>query len=405
MSPAALPSTMSTPRAPLLALAVALVAVLLAGPVAATAGDDGVVGTVTLTATASTPTLNDTDAVDSADTLTATNETVENTTEDVVGTTNDTVEDTTDLVDETVDTTTSSLDDSAEMLAGDILLDSSLSVEAELTAAAETGGTTASTETPAPESPTATPAVESATSAGEAGGLPIDGPAEPLLGGAMLGGVVALTGLAGRGLLLNGNAIRGPVRTASASTRNAVAGWRDRLGPLFGLLGYQRYDDSSPLDHDGRRRLAEAVRADPGVHLSAVSDRVALPLSTARYHLRILEHEGLVRGVKLRGKRRYFPPDVEAETLVASLADEATANVLRSLVDAGPASVSELAERLDRDPSTVSHHLDRLADEGLVERERAGRSVVSSATPEVEAAVDRLRSDEPVATARPAAMD
>jgi predicted transcriptional regulator len=87
-----------------------------------------------------------------------------------------------------------------------------------------------------------------------------------------------------------------------------------------------------------RGRIADRVRADPGVHLSAVSDRVELPLSTARYHLRILEHEGLVRGVKLRGKRRYFPPDVEAEALVASLADEATATVLRSLVDAGPAT-------------------------------------------------------------------
>lgn len=400
---------MSTPRAPLLALAVALGAVVLAGSGAAAAGDDGVAGTAPLTATESTPTVNATDTVDPSATLTATtiveNETVENTTEEVVGTTNDTVDDSTDLVDDTPDTTTSSLDGSTELLAGDLLLDSSLSVEAALSADAETGEVSPSKATPAPESPTTTPSVQSGSGAGGPGGLPIDGPAEPLLGGAMLGSVVALTGLAGRGLLLNVDAVHRPFRTASAETRDAVAGWRDGLEPLFGLFGYQRYDDSSPLDHEGRRRLAEAVRADPGVHLSAVSDRVNLPLSTARYHLRILEHEGLVRGVKLRGKRRYFPPDVEAEALVASLADEATANVLRSLVDAGPASVSELAERLDRDPSTVSHHLDRLADEGLVDRERAGRAVVSSATPEVEAAVDRLRSDEPVAVARPVTTD
>lgn len=392
---------MSTPRAPLLALAVALVAVVLAGSGAAAAGDVGVVGTATLTAPESTPTVNDTDTVDPSATLTATT-IVENTTDEVVGTTNDTADDSTGLVDDTLDTSTSSLDDSTELLAGDLLLDSSLSVEAVLSADAETGEVTPSNATPAPESPTTTPSVESDS---DAGGLPIDGPAEPLLGGAMLGSVVALTGLAGRGLLLNGDAVHGPFRTASAETRDAVAGWRDRLEPLFGLFGYQRYDDSSPLDHEGRRRLAEAIRADPGVHLSAVSDRVNLPLSTARYHLRILEHEGLVRGAKLRGNRRYFPPDVEAEALVASLADEATANVLRSLVNSGPASVSELAERLDRDPSTVSHHLDRLADEGLVDRERAGRAVVSSATPEVEAAVDRLRSDDPVAVARPVATD
>lgn len=250
-------------------------------------------------------------------------------------------------------------------------------------------------ETPSPaaadgETPTATAvAGEPAPSDGTGGaGVP---PVDPLVGGVVLGGAAA-TGLAGRALL-TGAETPGLAEAGGRARRTfstAVAGWPDRLTPLLGLFGYLRYDDSDPLEHAGRERLYECVRSTPGIHLSALSESADLPLSTARYHLRVLEHEGLVRSGKLRGKRRYFPLDVEAEALAAALTDEAPANVLRSLVREGPASVTSLAERLGRDPSTVSHHLDRLEADGLVERERRGRAVVSRPTPAVEAAVGEV---------------
>lgn len=375
---------------------IALLVVVLMGPAAAATAEEG---TVVTSSAASASTLNATEALDPTESPTGTveNETVENTTDDVSGTPNDTVDSTADTVGESVDSTATILDDSTEtVLSVDDELEPSTTAELVSPTPSDTSGPTAD---PSTETPTAAVSPADGTD-----GDPLGAPTEPLVGGAVVGGMVALTGFVGRELLVNGDAARGSVPSASAA-RGWLTGWADRLRPLLGLFGYQRYDDSSPLDHAARRRLHKAVRTDPGVHLSAVSEAADLPLSTARYHLRVLEREGLVRGVKLRGKRRYFPPDVGSEALVASLADEATANVLWTLVEDGPASVSELAERLDRDPGTVSHHLDRLSDEGLVDRDRAGREVVSSATPEVEAAVDRLRSDEPVAVARPAATD
>jgi DNA-binding transcriptional ArsR family regulator len=53
------------------------------------------------------------------------------------------------------------------------------------------------------------------------------------------------------------------------------------------------------------------------------------------------------------------------------------AGLLDALADLGTAHVGLLAEELDRDPSTVSHHLQRLADDELVVRERDGRAVVN----------------------------
>jgi DNA-binding transcriptional ArsR family regulator len=65
-----------------------------------------------------------------------------------------------------------------------------------------------------------------------------------------------------------------------------------------------------------------------------------------------------VVGARLDGSRRYFP-----------------------------ATGATLAEATGRDPSTVSHHLSTLADEGLVERRREGRAVVNTLTPAAEETV------------------
>ncbi|WP_049924586.1 helix-turn-helix domain-containing protein [Halopiger djelfimassiliensis] len=157
-----------------------------------------------------------------------------------------------------------------------------------------------------------------------------------------------------------------------------------KLGPVF---GYSRYDDSDPLENDRRRAVYETIRADPGCYLSQVRDRTDVSLSTVRHHVRVLEEEGLVTSVKVGGKRRYYLEDIEHAELEAALAEPAKRDVLEALADLGPARNGTLADALDRDPSTVSHHLSSLETDGLVVRERDGRAVVADLPPEVEAAV------------------
>lgn len=164
------------------------------------------------------------------------------------------------------------------------------------------------------------------------------------------------------------------VPTGASPVKSFVCGW---AGKLVVLCGYSRYNESDPLDHDTRERIYDAVTADPGIFLSELSDRLNVSLSTVRYHVRILEDESLLTSRKIGGKRRYYPMRIEDPQLVAALGESATASVLETLSRLGPVSGTELAEALDRDPSTVSHHLSRLADAGLIVRERRGRAVVS----------------------------
>jgi len=153
--------------------------------------------------------------------------------------------------------------------------------------------------------------------------------------------------------------------------------------PRIVSAGYSHHDDADALDHDARERLHRIVGDDPGVNVAALADRAGLTRSTARYHLRVLEQTGVLASAKISGKRRYFRAtgdgDGDAEWH-AALRDQTTADVVEVIGREGPVSGSTLAAELDRDPSTVSHHLNRLEEAGLVERERDGRAIVNRLT-------------------------
>jgi predicted transcriptional regulator len=151
---------------------------------------------------------------------------------------------------------------------------------------------------------------------------------------------------------------------------------------------YSRYDDSDPLEHDARADVFEVVEETPGAYLSEVAEQADLPLSTARHHVRVLEREELLTGAKVRGKRRFYPAYTGDIELAAAMNDESTAVVLDALSRLGGASVSELADELGRDPSTVTHHLQRLEEDDIVVREREGRAVINRLSAEARTALD-----------------
>ena len=216
-------------------------------------------------------------------------------------------------------------------------------------------------------------------------------PARPARGPALAVGVGALTAAALLPQLADGLALVGDAGLVSASSvlagptgvRRSLRSRFDRLWRFGTLFRHSQRDDSDPLDHEGRAALYEAIEESPGAYLSAVCESAEVPVSTARHHLDVLEAEGLVTTAKVRGKRRFYPGHAAADAeLVAALEDEGTAPVLHALARLGDSHGGRLADELDRDPSTVSHHLSRLEDAGLVEREREGRTIVNRLAPE-----------------------
>lgn len=176
-----------------------------------------------------------------------------------------------------------------------------------------------------------------------------------------------------------------PVDAWGGDAVSSLAGFGVNSPGVVLLVGYSRHDDSDPLDNAVRKRVYDAVLRLPGAYVVELAEATDVSRSTVRYHVRILEEERLVVGQKIRGRQRMFPADDESPELTAALADDATAPVLDAVARLEPASVSTLAADLDRATSTVSYHLSRLEDAGLVEQAREGCAVRNSLAPDVRA--------------------
>jgi predicted transcriptional regulator len=177
----------------------------------------------------------------------------------------------------------------------------------------------------------------------------------------------------------------GVIETAGAIIDDLSGSGSDVVLPVGAVLfRYSRFDDSDPLENDVRQQVYEAIERSPGTYISEMSSACDASRSTVRYHVRILEEEGLIVDEADRGKHRLYPAGSETPELAAALNDTATARVLDAIARLEPVTVSALADDLDRSPGTVSYHLDRLTNDGLLERERMGNTVVTRLTGDIQ---------------------
>lgn len=150
--------------------------------------------------------------------------------------------------------------------------------------------------------------------------------------------------------------------------------------------------DGLDPDHEHREALLSLVERTPGVHQSEAAEELGVSVSTLRHHVRALEADGELVTADVLGRQRLFPAS-DVDPVLAALNDEGTARVLTALADREQATGSQLVEELDRAHSTVSYHLDRLAEEGIVEREREGNRVLNRLTPDARETLDAAATD------------
>jgi predicted transcriptional regulator len=143
-----------------------------------------------------------------------------------------------------------------------------------------------------------------------------------------------------------------------------------------------------------RRRIREQVADRPGVHFNELVRALDLAPGQVQYHLRRLCAADTVREESLYGRTHYYTPEYDEweRTALAVLRRETARDVLVTLVADGPSRPAEVVDALDIARSTLEYHLDRLVEQGLVEKERDSNNHVTLrvANPEATVAVLRL---------------
>jgi uncharacterized repeat protein (TIGR01451 family) len=151
----------------------------------------------------------------------------------------------------------------------------------------------------------------------------------------------------------------------------AIATERGKVAFLFLFLPlYTRLRHEHVLDHETRGMIRGYIVANPGDHYNSIKEALELPNGTLAYHIQVLQKESLVRSVKDGKFRRFYPFEMRVP-----MGGQPTKiqKVILDVIRTNPGvTPRDLAGLLRITSSTVSYHLEKLDDLGLVERRREG---------------------------------
>jgi len=119
--------------------------------------------------------------------------------------------------------------------------------------------------------------------------------------------------------------------------------------------------------------IYEYINAHPGVHVRGMAKELGIATGDMQYHLSWLERHGLVRTRRSGFYRFVYPSMVfneSQEVLLGVLSQETSREIVLWLMTEAALTQSDLAKRLGHSQPTVSWHMDRLVQVGLVCRSR-----------------------------------
>lgn len=172
---------------------------------------------------------------------------------------------------------------------------------------------------------------------------------------------------------------------ATAAANYGLMEYLRRLGWLgAGVPLFSRIAKDDILDHPLRSEIFEAIKASPGIHISALSRTVDAGWGTTIHHLRKLQEKELVAVRTVNNQKCYFHNGGNitrsAWTQIPELKHD-TANKIAQYILSRPLSpVTSVSTDLGLSPSLVSHHVRKLERAGVVEKIRDGRFVKLSVT-------------------------
>ena len=134
-----------------------------------------------------------------------------------------------------------------------------------------------------------------------------------------------------------------------------------------------------------RKEIFEHVQTNPGIHFSQIKRDLNMETGLLQHHLNTLEEYDVLMSEEHRGKRRLFVAeelDDEEREILSSLRYETTRHILLFLIQKETARNGEIATELGVAPATVSWHVSRLVEDGIVSPVQDGRTTLYTVTDE-----------------------
>jgi len=125
------------------------------------------------------------------------------------------------------------------------------------------------------------------------------------------------------------------------------------------------------LSLEMRRMIYNLILKNPGLHIRATQRRVNMPYTSLKYHLDYLVKRDLIASKTYRRYQRYFAKDsmsCESKKIISILREKTTNEIIIFLLVNVCSSRNELSKELGKDATTVTFHLKKLSELGLIEK-------------------------------------
>ena len=129
---------------------------------------------------------------------------------------------------------------------------------------------------------------------------------------------------------------------------------------------------------NNRDLIYQYIQRYPGSHLRKISKELSLGMGDIQHHLYVLENAGLIKSRRFSIYKVYYEVSVfqeRNESILAILRQETPRSRLLYLIENPSASQGEIAAHIGYSAATVSWHMSRLIQIGLVESRKDGRFV------------------------------
>jgi len=128
---------------------------------------------------------------------------------------------------------------------------------------------------------------------------------------------------------------------------------------------------------NSRKQIYNLINSNPGLHFREIQRRTNIAVGSLQYHLDVLKKKHLIRIEKDGKFNRFYSIRGtqlgENERLMELLRKETTRRILIYLIEHPGATNQEIANNLNINNSSVSWQLDKLWQEGILEKEKEGK--------------------------------
>jgi predicted transcriptional regulator len=134
--------------------------------------------------------------------------------------------------------------------------------------------------------------------------------------------------------------------------------------------------ESDALNLQCRKRIYEYIADNPGVHFRELQRSLGMPVGSLEYHLRYMEKRELVSSRNDAGYSRYYSRnryDPEAKSIIAFMRQPIPRGIILFLLKEKKSSHGGILANFKISAATLSYHLKRMCNLGILRMEKAGR--------------------------------